>query len=196
MNRGTMGRIAVALAAAALLGGAAVAQTTTAVARTDEKVGAAQLSKVRVTVKGVDVAKRELTILHDSGNVETIVVGDAVQRLNEVKVGDTIDVEHYESLTLALDKKPGAAPSATGEQVEARTEAGELPGGVKVTKVTISAKVTAIDAKTNKVTVTGPQGRSVVLDAKPETIAKLKLGDVVEAVYTQALAVAVSRVTK
>jgi hypothetical protein len=35
-----------------------------------------------------------------------------------------------------------------------------------------------------------------VLDVAPETIAKLKVNDVVEAVYTQALAVAVSRVTK
>ena len=196
MNRATVDRIAIALAAATLLGGAAVAQTTTAVARTDEAAGAAQLSKVRVTVKAIDLAKRELTIQHEDGIVEPIVVGDAVQRLDEVKVGDTIDIEHYESLTLALDKKPGAAPAATGEQAEARTEAGELPGGVRVTKVTINAKVTAIDAKTNKVTLTGPQGNSVVLDAKPETVAKLKVNDMVEAVYTQALAVAVSRVTK
>ena len=196
MNRATVNGIAIALAAATLLGGAAVAQTTTAVARTDEKAGAAQLSKVRVTVKAIDLAKRELTIQHEDGTVEPIVVGDAVQRLNEVKVGDTIDVEHYESLTLALDKKPGAAPAATGEQAEARTEAGELPGGVRVTKVTINAKVTAIDAKTNKVTLTGPQGNSLVLDAKPETVAKLKVNDIVEAVYTQAFAVAVSRVPK
>jgi len=80
-------------------------------------------------------------------------------------------------------------------KAEARTEPGELPGGSKARKVTISAKVTAIDPKTNKVTVTGPQGNSVVLDAAPETVAKLKMGDAVEAVYPQAIAVAVSRVT-
>ena len=116
MNRGTIGRIGIALAAAALLGGAAVAQTTTAVARTDDKVGAAQLSRVRVTVKAIDLATRKVTIQHESGIVETIVVGDVVKRLDEVRVGDTVDIEHYESVTLALDKKLGAAPSATGRR--------------------------------------------------------------------------------
>src|SRR5262245_447016 len=107
MSRGTYG-FGIALLVAALAAPAAVAQTTAAVAKTDEGVGAAQLSKVRVTVTGIDVAKRELTIRHEDGIVETITVGPDVQRLNEVKVGDTVDVEHYESLTLALDKKPGA----------------------------------------------------------------------------------------
>jgi hypothetical protein len=118
-----------------------------------------------------------------------------VQRLDEVKVGDTVDIEHYESLTLALDKKAGAAPGAAAASADVRTEPGELPGGIRVNKVTLSAKVTAIDAKANTVTVTGPQGNSVVLDAEPATVAKLKVGDVVEAVYTQAIAVGVSRVT-
>lgn len=196
MNRKITIGLGIAVAAAVLLGGSAAAQTTMAAAKTEEGAGAAQLSKVRVTVKGIDLAKREVTILHEDGIVETIVVGDDVQRLNEVKVGDTVDIEHYESLTLSLDKKPGAEPSAAGAKADVRTEPGELPGGVRVRKVTLSAKVTAIDAKANTVTLTGPQGNSVVLDVAPETIAKLKVNDVVEAVYTQALAVAVSRVTK
>lgn len=196
MVRKTSSRIGFALLVAALAGTAALAQTTTAVTKTEEGVGAAQLSKVRVTVTAIDLAKREVGIKHEDGIVETITVGADVQRLNEVKVGDTVDIEHYESLTLALDKKPGATTGATGGTVDARTEPGELPGGIRVNKVTISAKVTAIDAKANKVTLTGPEGRSVVLDAAPETVAKLKVGDIVEAVYTQAIAVAVSRVAK
>jgi hypothetical protein len=119
-----------------------------------------------------------------------------VKRLDEVKVGDTVDVEHYEALTLALDKQEGAAPAAAAGSVDARTEKGELPGGARVTKVKISAKVTAIDEKASRVTLTGPEGRSVVLDVDPDRLAKLQVGDIVEAVYTQAFAVAVSRVAK
>jgi Cu/Ag efflux protein CusF len=196
MSRVTPRGIVAVLVATALSGAAAFAQTTSAAVKTEEGVGAAQLSKVRVTVTGIDLAKREITIQHEDGIVETITVGQDVQRLNEVKVGDTVDIEHYESLTLALDKKPGAAPSVTGGTKDVRTEPGELPGGIRVNKVTIAAKVTAIDAAANKVTLTGPEGRSVVLDAAPETVAKLKVGDIVEAVYTQAIAVAVSRVAK
>lgn len=195
MNRRIGSGIGIALAMA-LLGGSAGAQTTTAAVKSEEGAGAAQLSKVRVTVKAIDLAKREVTILHEDGIVETIVAGDDVKRLDEVKVGDTVDIEHYESLTLSLDKKPGAEPSATGATADVRTEPGALPGGVRVPTVTLSARVTAIDAKANTVTLTGPQGNSVVLDVAPETIAKLKVNDVVEAVYTQALAVAVSRVPK
>lgn len=193
MNRANWG-FSIALVAT-LTGSAAVAQTTAAVAKTEGGVGAAQLSKVRVKVISTDVAKREITIRHDDdGTVETITVGKDVQRLDEVKVGDIVDIEHYESLTLALDKKPGAAPSAAGDTVDVRTEPGELPGGVRVTKVTASAKVVGIDAKANKVTLIGPKGNLVDLDVAPETIAKLKMDDIVEAVYTQAFAVSVSRV--
>jgi hypothetical protein len=57
--------------------------------------------------------------------------------------------------------------------------------------VTVTAKVTAIDTAASTVTLVGPKGRSVELEATKEELAKLAVGDLVEAVYTEALAVSV-----
>ena len=46
------------------------------------------------------------------------------------------------------------------------------------------------------VTLTGPRGNSVELEVAPEVLAKVKVGDHVKAVYTQAVAVSVSRVAE
>ena len=46
------------------------------------------------------------------------------------------------------------------------------------------------------VTLVGPKGRSVTLDVKADVLAKMKVGDLVSAVYTQAVAASVSRAEK
>jgi hypothetical protein len=104
-------------------------------------------------------------------------------------------MEYFESLTLALNKSPDAAPALSEKATDQRAELGKLPGGVRTQEITVVAKVTAIDAKNSTVTLTGPKGRSVELEVTPEQLAKVKVGDHVNAVYTEALAVSVTRAT-
>jgi len=57
--------------------------------------------------------------------------------------------------------------------------AGDRPGGIVVNSQAITATVSAIDYKTRKVTLTGPQGNSVTLTVGPEAknFDQVKKGD-------------------
>lgn len=195
MSRRTLRAIGMGLVVTAAAASAALAQTVqTQVQAGDGTLEAAELIEFAVTVEKVDVATREVTVRHDEGAVETIKAGDQVQRLDEVRPGDRVKIAVYRSLTVSLDKVPGGEPSAGAAELDLRTEPGELPGGVATRQFTLVAKVTAVDKEASTVSLTGPKGRSAVLEVDPEALAKVAVGDLVSAVYTEALAVALERV--
>jgi hypothetical protein len=179
----------------ALAAGASFSQPerVAAAAAGEGKLAAAQKVTVKAKVEAIDLANREVTLKQEDGTVETVVVSEEVKNLPQLAVGDTVTMEYFESLTLALNKAEGAAPALSEKASEQRAELGKLPDGVRTHEITVVAKVTAIDAKESTVTLTGPKGRSVILEVAPETLAKVKVGDHVNAVYTEAVAVKVTR---
>lgn len=184
-----------ALAIAVSAGGAAMAQTVqTQVQAGGGKIGAAELVELHVTIEAIDVATREVRVRHDDGALETLVAGDDVKRLADLKPGDGVDIQVYRSLTLGLNKTTATSPTQAESSTEERTEPSELPGGMKTRQVTIVARVTAVNSDASTVTLTGPKGRSAVLPVDKEILAKIKVGDLVDAVYTEALAVSIIRV--
>jgi hypothetical protein len=94
--------------------------------------------------------------------------------------------------------KPGeAAPGATSQQAVVSTKPGETPGAAVGQEVTVTATVTAIDTKAGTVTVKGPQGGERTVKARdPKNLAKIKVGDLVEITYTEALAIALDKPKK
>jgi hypothetical protein len=196
MNRS--GWIPLALAAALVVPGVARPQTERmAAAKAGEgKLSAASRVEVKAKVLAVDPAARKVTLRLDDGKLQTLLVSEEVENLQLVAVGDTVEMAYYQSLTLALDKVEGAAPELSEKTTDQRAELGKLPGGVRTQEVTVVAKITAIDAEASVVTLTGPKGNSVELEVAPEVLAKVEVGDLVNAVYTQALAVSVSKTPK
>lgn len=68
--------------------------------------------------------------------------------------------------------------------------AGKAPGMAGVAQtVDVQAKITKIDHKTREVTLKGPQGHEVTIEAGPEVknFAKLKVGDMVDVQYVESL---------
>ncbi len=176
---------------------AALAQTErVAVAAGEGRLGAARLVEVKAKVEAIDLAKREVTLREPDGTLETVLVSEEVKNLPQLKVGDDVSMKYYQSLSVALNKAADATVQLSEKSAEQRTELGQLPGGVKTHEVTVVAKVTKIDPKESVVTLTGPRGNSVELEVSPEVLAKVKVGDHVNAVYTEALAVSVTRVSQ
>src|SRR4051794_4499164 len=56
------------------------------------------LASVTATVQDIDVPKRMITLKEPGGDVVTFEVDEAVQRLNEVKVGDQVTAQYYVSV--------------------------------------------------------------------------------------------------
>jgi hypothetical protein len=173
---------------------AARAQTTsTTMTTAPGKVAASQTVKMTATVVQIDLATRDLVLIDSQGKMHTVNVSDQARNLDQVKVGDKVNAEYTEAISLQL-KKTGSAdlPPPTVEEAVARTPKGAKPGGVVGRKVTALATVVAVDTKKQFVTLRGPQGNEYdvqVLD--PVQLKAVSKGDQVEVVYTEALAISV-----
>ena len=67
-----------------------------------------------------------------------------------------------------------------------------MPGGTRATQRTITATITAIDMATPSVTFTGPNGWKYSSKVQDKAaLAKVKVGDKVDIVWTEAVLVSV-----
>jgi hypothetical protein len=193
------------IAAAALLAAAtlpALAQTKPAagaVVAAASAPGTATVAAsvtVQASVEAIDKATRQVTLKGPKGNLNTITAGPDVRNFDQVKVGDMVTVKYVEALTLTLKKDGKELRNMTETPAAARAPAGERPGGVVAKQTEVTANVIATDDKTQTVTLRGPN-RTVELKVPDAGQYKLiKVGDQIQAVYTEALALSVDPVKK
>jgi Cu/Ag efflux protein CusF len=189
--------VSIGLAIGLAVAGSAVAQTgTVAAATAPGKAGIAKTVKVTATITAIDAATRDVTLKGPQGNELTVTAGSEVKNFAGMKVGDQVNVEYVEALTLEL-KKGGGQPVARTEQAGAKgAKPGERPAGVAGRQVTIVADVVAVDPARQTVTLKGPQRTVDIVVSDPEQFKRVAKGDQVEATFTQALALVVEPATK
>lgn len=196
MKRKTLVLVAsIAIAAGSTL--PAHSQTGGAVVATKPGAGmAVQTVKLDATITAIDPKTRGVTLKGPQGNEVVIVAGPEVKNFAQMKVGDNVAVEYVEALTLEL-KKGGGRPVVRSDQAaEGSAKPGAQPAGAGARRVTIMADVVDVDEKNQRVTLRGPN-RTVDLKVRdPKQLALIKKGDQVEAVYTEAIAVAVGPAAK
>jgi len=158
--------------------------------------GAAQTVKVTATITAIDAATRAVTLKGPQGKEVTLTAGPDVKNFAQMKVGDLVNVEYVESLTLELKKGSTAVVGRTVEAAAAGAKAGERPAGAVGKQVTITAEVVDLNPQTRIVTLRGPQRTVELKVADPEQFKLIAKGDRVEATYTEALAIAVDPAKK
>ena len=152
--------------------------------------------KRTATVQAIDLANRVVTLKGEKGNIFDLKVGEEAKNLPQVKVGDLVTVQYYESLAFEVTK-PGQAVAAGATTGVASAKPGEKPAGVAAGQVTITATVEAIDAKNHYVTLKGPDGKAKEIKVKdPKNLVNVKVGDQVAITYTEALAIEVTPAKK
>jgi len=149
--------------------------------------------QVTATVTAVDQATRMVTLKTPEGKEITTQVGPEVKNLKQVKVGDILNVTYTAAVAVRIN--PAIAAPSEAKSTLTTAKPGEKPAAVAGNMVTVNAKVEAIDMKGNTVTFKGPKGKTrTVAVQDPEYQAKLKnlkVGDVVEITYAEALAITV-----
>jgi Cu/Ag efflux protein CusF len=153
--------------------------------------GVAQTVKVNATITKIDPVTREVTLRGPQGREVPVTLGPEVKNFSQLKVGDNVTAEYVEALTLELKKGGKAVVGRTEDSGAARAKAGEKPGALAARQVTVIADVTAVDPATQTVTLKGPKQTVDLKVADPEQFKLIKVGDQVEAVYTEALAIGV-----
>jgi hypothetical protein len=159
-------------------------------------VGVAQTVKLTATITAVDKATRDVTLKGPQGNEVTVTAGPEVKKFDSLKVGDQVDVQYVEALTLELKKGGGMVVARSEQKGAVGAKPGEAPGGAVGRQVTIVADVVAVDAAKQVVTLKGPQRTVELKVPDPEQFKRIAKGDQVEATFTQALALAVEPAAK
>jgi Cu/Ag efflux protein CusF len=156
----------------------------------------ASVAKITASVEAIDAAKRTITLKGPEGNVVTITAGPEVKNFDQIKVGDFLVVRYVEALTLELKKGGTALRQRTDRDMGVAAKPGERPAGAVGTKTTVIADVIALDPKKQVVTLRGPE-RTVDLKLRdPEQFKLVKVGDQVEATFTEAAAISVEPAPK
>jgi Cu/Ag efflux protein CusF len=179
--------------------GWAQAPTTTekapAPATKDKMPGGREAAGVKVhgTVDAVDKEKGTVTLKGPKGRTVTLAVKDK-SKLDVIKVGDPVVATYIEAVAFQVRKAGSGAPGMSVKEERATSKPGENPAGAVARQVTVTATIDAIDKKAHTVTIKGPEGNAETIKVKnPKNLEGVKVGDLVDITYAQALAVALDK---
>jgi hypothetical protein len=148
-------------------------------------------TKVTATVVGIEADTRTVWLKTPQGKTVQVVVGEDARNFDQLKVGDIVNAQYTQAVTLSLRKERVPLSSQESESME-RSIPGAKPGGTVGRKVTLVADVVAVNAKTKMVTLKGPEGKTLDLMVEdPDQLNRVKKGDQVHVVYTESMAISV-----
>ena len=152
------------------------------------------MTTATATVTNIDLATRQVTLRRPDGSTLLVIAGEQVRNLPQLRVGDTVTIEFYDTLALELKKGGTGVPtSRTDSFSESRAALGQRPGGITTREIVIVADVIAVDAPTQTISLRGPGGRVVILPLRdPEQFKRIAVGDQVEATYVEAAALSIT----
>jgi hypothetical protein len=148
------------------------------------------------TVTNIAKESREITIMGSEGNLVTVTVGEAVERFNEIAVGDIITFDYLVYLNAEF-RKP--TPEELAEPLVIVAEAVKAPETMKpagALGATIKGVVTieALNRPFMLATVKGPRGNYLTLPVEDAALLeKLHIGQQLILTYAEATVVSLSK---
>jgi Cu/Ag efflux protein CusF len=171
----------------------AAALVVASVAGAAQTVTKSESVSATATIQAIDKANRLVTLRDEKGQEDTMQVGPAMKRFDELKVGDKVRVTYYESLVLQVRKPGDAAKPGTDATLTKST--GAAPGATLSVQQSTTVEVLAIDQKLPSITVRTADGRTVTRKVEErKNLEGVKVGDKIDITYTQAAVVNVEPV--
>ncbi|MGE8459787.1 MAG: hypothetical protein ACN6P0_01745 [Pseudomonas capeferrum] len=165
----------------------------------DVPIGSEALeSHVTTQVQAIDLEKRLVTVQGANDKPVTFQLTEKAKALPNLKVGDTVDIYVTRAVAYVLNTDVGGAPKVSDESGTIRaTENNPNPGGEAFRQVRVTSQIKKIDLKQHEVSLLPPEGKlQVVKVENPDLQARmknLKVGQTVDAIYTEVLRVETSR---
>ncbi|MFJ4260731.1 hypothetical protein ACIP01_27760 [Pseudomonas monteilii] len=177
-----------------------VSATTLTVHAADIPIASEALeSHVTTQVTAIDLANRQVTVKGpDNKKDVTFQLTEKAKALPNLKVGDQVDIFVTRAVAYVLNTDVGGAPKASEESGTIRATAqNPNPGGEAFRQVRVTSQIKKIDLAKHEVSLLPPEGKlQVVKVENPDLQARmknLKVGQTVDAIYTEVLRVETSR---
>ena len=156
-----------------------------------QTVARGAIIEITTEIVAIDHDARLITLEDEDGDIEEIYAGPEVMRFDELKVGDEVNFEYYESLVSHIRKPGDPAPPASDEVVLARGT-GARPSGAIAEQMSATVTITEMDKDVPSVTIETEDGRTMsVKIADKEILEGVKVGDRVDITYTTAVLITV-----
>lgn len=189
--------IAVLLGGCQTSGGDAAAPAAVVASAEDEgqdRYTRANVMQVRATVEAIDHATRQVTLRGPDGTLSSFRVGEQARNLAQVQKGDLVELSYYESVAVQVRQPGEVTPGVSAAAGMQRAEAGAMPGATGARSITLVATVRALDREKQTATLEGADGQLQTIAVRdPSHYDRVKVGDLVEITYTEALAIAVEK---
>ena len=147
------------------------------------------------TVEEVNRKDRLITLKDADGDLVTVKAGEEVRNFDQISKGDLVTVTYYQSTAVDVIT-PEARPKTEVGAAMARAEKGEKPAGMLVSQVRKTVKIISVDPYKKAISFRDESGWREVSMNRPELehyLEELKDGDTVEVIFTEAIAVSVSK---
>ncbi len=163
-------------------------------------LGTQEISYMTCTVTQVDVKGRLVTLQDEFGMETVLAVGDEVQRLDEVKAGDKLEIGYMESIGLEFREATAEEMAEPLKVTEMSDRAGKKQAPAGATMETTRAVVTieGMNRLLNTMTVRGPLGNYLVISVDPGMVKweDLRIGQTLVGTYSEAMVMSIDPVKK
>lgn len=148
---------------------------------------------VTAVVEAINYESREVTLRRGDGEVISFTASEQAKNLSEVVVGDTLVAEHVVTFSVeVLPNEEKLEPAAAEIAATARTEEGEMPGGMILGATVVTATVEAIDLESNTFKLLFADGVIQEFVARnPSNLERSNVGDLVVMTTTESVGVIV-----
>ena len=151
--------------------------------------------QVTTVVDAVDREARTVTLKGPEGNTRTIKARDDSNNIDQIVVGDLVNVEFVQHMSIEVFANDGMEPGSGTMAATAVNEEGETPAGVEMITTVTTATVQDINIEANTFKLKWPGGEIKEYEAQdPENLKKAEVGDLVVTTYTEAIALYMNEV--
>ncbi|MBK4738946.1 hypothetical protein [Noviherbaspirillum pedocola] len=168
-------------------------QRTTTMKTTPGAGSAVQTTRVSAQIVRLDPGTRTIDLKQRNGEVVEIKAGERVRNFDQLRVGDMVNAEYEEAVSLELRKGTAGIRERVESANASQAEHGATPGASAEKRVMVLADVVSVNMKDQKVKLRGTHGTFDVKVRDPEQLKLVKKGDQVEINYRQAMAISVNQ---
>lgn len=141
--------------------------------------------------KSIDAKTRKVVIVGPEGRELEAILGDEVKNFDKIKVNDIVTMRMAKVIVSDVKVMNSGIKERQETITYSRAQAGDKPAGIIEHQVKIVAEIMAIDIKNNIVSFKGPY-KTVQVMLIPEILKGLQVGNQIEAIITQNIAVQVT----
>lgn len=184
--------IASSLLASTAPAAAQASQPKVAVIKAPGAISGVATVTATATVQKIDKKTRVITLKKDTGEIVDFTAGDEVRNFAQIKVGDIVTTKLTNTLDIRLVKGASDEIGHAVQETSSRAKLGEKPQGTVTRTIAARAKVVKLDNKTHMMTLEGQSGTSTVEVKDPEQFKLIAVGDMIDMVTTDTIAISVT----